>query len=166
MTKKDFVKEKCRQVLFGWECHPLWYKFAHILELFIMDAFVDLFITLCIVINTLFMAIEHADMNVHLVQVLFYGNYVSDGFIKFVMFNFVVFKQSVILKVFTAIFTVEAALKVMALGLYKYLQDKWSCFDFVIVILSLVEMSLENIKGLSILRSFRLVRHMITSIYN
>ena len=45
----------------------------------------------------------------------------------------------------------------MALGLYKYLQDKWSCFDIIIVLLSLVELGLANVKGLSILRSFRLV---------
>lgn len=51
----------------------------------------------------------------------------------------------------------EAGLKILALGLYKYLQDNWSCFDFVIVLLSLVELGLENVKGLSILRSFRLV---------
>lgn len=61
------------------------------------------------------------------------------------------------MQVFTGIFTVEAGLKVLALGLYKYLQDGWSCFDFVIVILSLVELGLEGVKGLSILRSFRLV---------
>ncbi|ESO08974.1 hypothetical protein HELRODRAFT_109965 [Helobdella robusta] len=135
MKKKEFLKEKCMQLLFGWECHPLWYKVAHITELFIMDAFVDLFITLCIVVNTVFMAMEHANMHDTLVKVLSYGNYV-----------------------FTGIFTVEAALKILALGLYKYLQDKWSCFDFVIVILSLVEMGLEKVKGLSILRSFRLLR--------
>lgn len=62
------------------------------------------------------------------------------------------------MQVFTTIFTIEAGLKVLALGLYKYLQDKWSCFDFVIVILSLVELGLSTVKGLSILRSFRLVR--------
>ena len=51
----------------------------------------------------------------------------------------------------------EAALKVIALGLYRYLGDKWNCFDIVIVILSLIELGLEGVKGLSILRSFRLV---------
>ena len=61
------------------------------------------------------------------------------------------------LQVFTCIFTVEAVFKIIALGLYKYLEDKWSCFDLVIVILSLVELGLQNVKGLSILRSFRLV---------
>ena len=58
---------------------------------------------------------------------------------------------------FTGIFTAEAALKIIALGFYKYLQDKWSCFDIIIVILSLVELGLSNVKGLTILRSFRLV---------
>ncbi|ESO12722.1 hypothetical protein HELRODRAFT_124932, partial [Helobdella robusta] len=103
--------------------------------LFIMDAFVDLFITLCIVINTLFMAMEHDGMTPTMIATLKYGNYV-----------------------FTGIFTVEAVLKISALGLYKYLQDKWSCFDIVIVILSLVELGLSGVKGLSILRSFRLLR--------
>ena len=58
---------------------------------------------------------------------------------------------------FTGIFTAEAALKIIALGFYKYLQDKWSCFDIIIVMLSLVELGLSNVKGLTILRSFRLV---------
>ena len=62
------------------------------------------------------------------------------------------------MQVFTTIFTTEAALKVLALGFYKYLRDKWNCFDIVIVLLSLIELGLANVKGLSILRSFRLVR--------
>jgi len=63
-----------------------------------------------------------------------------------------------LVQVFTTIFAAEAALKIIALGLIRYLSDKWSCFDIVIVILSLVELGLANVKGLSILRSFRLVR--------
>jgi len=59
--------------------------------------------------------------------------------------------------VFTAIFATEAALKILALGLFNYLKDKWNCFDIVIVFLSLIELGLSNVKGLSILRSFRLV---------
>jgi len=65
------------QIMFGWECHPYWYKIAHIIELFIMDAFVDLFITLCIVVNTVFMALDHANMEPTLAATLKYGNYVS-----------------------------------------------------------------------------------------
>jgi len=69
------------------------------------------------------------------------------------------------LQVFTGIFTAEAALKITALGFYKYLQDKWSCFDIIIVMLSLVELGLSNVKGLTILRSFRLVsqQHLLSS---
>ena len=39
----------------------------------------------------------------------------------------------------------------------KYLKDGWNVFDLIIVTLSLVELGLANIKGLSVLRSFRLV---------
>ena len=77
MNKKEFLKEKLLQLMFAWECHPFWYKIAHIIELFIMDAFVDLFITLCIVVNTIFMALDHAEMNDTLSETLKYGNYVS-----------------------------------------------------------------------------------------
>ena len=77
MDKKVFLKEKCMILLFGWECTPLGYKVAHFIELFIMDAFVDLFITLCIVVNTVFMALEHDEMHGTLQSTLTYGNYVS-----------------------------------------------------------------------------------------
>jgi len=74
---KEYIKTKCVHILLGWECSPCWYKFAHVIELFIMDAFVDLFITLCIVVNTAFMAMEHASMNEQLARTLIIGNYVS-----------------------------------------------------------------------------------------
>jgi len=64
-------------LLFGWECFPDWYKFARVVELFVMDAFIDLFITLCIVINTLFMAMDHAGMSDQMTRTLTVGNYVS-----------------------------------------------------------------------------------------
>ena len=49
-----------------------------------MDAFIDLFITLCIVINTAFMAIDHYGMDKQLTETLRIGNYVSikDIFLK------------------------------------------------------------------------------------
>ena len=37
-------------------------------------------------------------------------------------------------------------------------QDGWNIFDFFIVVLSLVELLAEGIEGLSMLRSFRLLR--------
>jgi len=62
---------------------------------------------------------------------------------------------------FTAIFATEAALKIMALGLFRYLKDRWNCFDLFVVSLSLIELGLSGNKAFSILRSFRLVRYNI-----
>ena len=41
---------------------------------------------------------------------------------------------------------------------FSTIQDSWNVFDFVIVALSLVELLFENVKSLSMLRSFRLLR--------
>ena len=42
--------------------------------------------------------------------------------------------------------------------LFIAFQDGWNVFDFIIVALSLVELLFENVKSLSMLRSFRLLR--------
>ena len=39
----------------------------------------------------------------------------------------------------------------------SYLQEGWNIFDFIIVSLSLLELGMANVSGLSVLRSFRLV---------
>ena len=70
------MKRKCTELVYEWQCPPCWHSFAHAMELFIMDAFVDLFITMCIVINTVFMAMDHAGMSNELANVLIVGNYV------------------------------------------------------------------------------------------
>lgn len=60
-------------------------------------------------------------------------------------------------QVFTGIFTAEMVLKLIALDPYYYFQQGWNIFDGVIVCLSLMELGLSNVEGLSVLRSFRLV---------
>ncbi|NXP69682.1 SCN4A protein, partial [Ramphastos sulfuratus] len=60
--------------------------------------------------------------------------------------------------VFTGIFTAEMVLKLIALDPYEYFQQGWNVFDSIIVTLSLVELGLANVQGLSVLRSFRLLR--------
>ncbi len=62
-----------------------------------------------------------------------------------------------LIKVFTAIFTAEMVLKIVALDPYHYFQKGWNIFDGIIVSLSLMELCLENVVGMSVLRSFRLV---------
>lgn len=61
------------------------------------------------------------------------------------------------MKVFTGIFTAEMVLKVIAMDPYYYFQARWNIFDSIIVSLSLIELCLVNVKGMSILRTFRLV---------
>lgn len=48
-------------------------------------------------------------------------------------------------------------LKIVALDPYHYFQTGWNIFDSVIVCLSLMELGLSDVEGLSVLRSFRLV---------
>ncbi|KAM6312162.1 sodium channel protein type 4 subunit alpha [Podargus strigoides] len=118
-----------------WNCCPVWVKLKKFVKLVVMDPFVDLGITICIVLNTLFMAMEHYPMTEEFENVLSVGNLV-----------------------FTGIFTAEMVLKLIALDPYEYFQQGWNIFDSIIVTLSLVELGLANVQGLSVLRSFRLLR--------
>ncbi|XP_063174311.1 sodium channel protein type 2 subunit alpha isoform X2 [Candoia aspera] len=118
-----------------WDCCTPWLKIKHIVNLIVMDPFVDLAITICIVLNTLFMAMEHYPMTQQFNNVLSVGNLV-----------------------FTGIFTAEMFLKIIAMDPYYYFQEGWNIFDGIIVSLSLMELGLANVEGLSVLRSFRLLR--------
>ncbi|KAK4321727.1 hypothetical protein Pmani_007468 [Petrolisthes manimaculis] len=113
----------------------MWIKFAKFIELIVFDPFVELFITLCIVVNTLFMAMDHHEMNTSFAHFLQMGNYF-----------------------FTATFSIECFMKIIAMSPKYYLQEGWNIFDFIIVALSLLELGLANVSGLSVLRSFRLLR--------
>lgn len=52
---------------------------------------------------------------------------------------------------------IEATCKLIAMSPKFYFQEGWNIFDFIIVTLSLLELGLEGVQGLSVLRSFRLV---------
>lgn len=62
-----------------WDCCWLWLEFQKYVALLVFDPFVELFITLCIVVNTLFMALDHHEMNKDMDKVLKSGNYVSNA---------------------------------------------------------------------------------------
>ena len=64
-----------------------------------------------------------------------------------------------VFQVFSGIFTAEMVLKIIALDPYYYFQTGWNIFDSIIVCLSLMELGLSDVEGLSVLRSFRLVTH-------
>uniref|UniRef100_A0A8C0FIY7 Sodium channel protein n=1 Tax=Bubo bubo TaxID=30461 RepID=A0A8C0FIY7_BUBBB len=141
-TELEESRQKCppcwykfANIFLIWDCSPHWLKVKHIVNLVVMDPFVDLAITICIVLNTLFMAMEHYPMTKEFNNVLSVGNLV-----------------------FTGIFTAEMFLKIIAMDPYYYFQEGWNIFDGFIVTLSLVELGLANVEGLSVLRSFRLLR--------
>uniref|UniRef100_A0A452ESP3 Sodium channel protein n=1 Tax=Capra hircus TaxID=9925 RepID=A0A452ESP3_CAPHI len=118
-----------------WECSPLWMSIKQTVKFMVMDPFADLTITMCIVLNTLFMALEHYNMTAEFEEMLQVGNLV-----------------------FTGIFTAEMTFKIIALDPYYYFQQGWNIFDSIIVILSLMELGLSRMGNLSVLRSFRLLR--------
>ncbi|KAM9187832.1 sodium channel protein type 5 subunit alpha isoform 3-T3 [Dugong dugon] len=118
-----------------WECCPLWMSVKQGVKVMVMDPFTDLTITMCIVLNTLFMALEHYNMTTEFEEMLQVGNLV-----------------------FTGIFTAEMAFKIIALDPYYYFQQGWNIFDSIIVTLSLMELGLSRTGNLSVLRSFRLLR--------
>ncbi|XP_037808788.1 sodium channel protein para isoform X2 [Lucilia sericata] len=137
-TFKDKALEfilKCIDIFCVWDCCWVWLKFQEWVSFIVFDPFVELFITLCIVVNTMFMAMDHHNMNTELEKVLKSGNYF-----------------------FTATFAIEATMKLMAMSPKYYFQEGWNIFDFIIVALSLLELGLEGVQGLSVLRSFRLLR--------
>uniref|UniRef100_A0A8C8A5K9 Sodium channel protein type 1 subunit alpha n=1 Tax=Otus sunia TaxID=257818 RepID=A0A8C8A5K9_9STRI len=68
---------KFANIFLIWDCSPHWLKVKHIVNLVVMDPFVDLAITICIVLNTLFMAMEHYPMTKEFNNVLSVGNLVS-----------------------------------------------------------------------------------------
>lgn len=49
------------------------------------------------------------------------------------------FTLEVINIIFTAIFTIEAAIKIIGFNFRPYISDAWNCFDFFVVLASLSE---------------------------
>ncbi|XP_051994917.1 voltage-dependent T-type calcium channel subunit alpha-1H-like isoform X1 [Xyrauchen texanus] len=85
--------------------------------------YLDLFITCIIGINVVTMSIEHYNQPSYLEESLKYCNYV-----------------------FTIIFIIEALLKLVAFGLRRFFKDRWNQLDLAIVLLSIMGITLEEIK--------------------
>lgn len=62
---------------------------------------------------------------------------------------------------FTGVFTAEMILKIIAMDPYYYFQKRWNIFDSIIVTMSVLELLLQKLPGMSVLRSFRLVRNFL-----
>lgn len=91
------------------------------LHSFVTSNIFDIFIMVCIVLNMFQMAIDYEDAPLNYTMVLQYINYV-----------------------FTAIFTIEAILKLTAFG-KVYFSSSWNNFDFFVVLSSLLEVVLSSL---------------------
>ncbi|KAK5885147.1 hypothetical protein CesoFtcFv8_018885 [Champsocephalus esox] len=92
-------------------------------------------IMIAILINTISMGIEHHNQPDELTNVLEICNIV-----------------------FTSMFTLEMILKLTAFGFFEYLRNPYNIFDGIIVIISVCEIIGQADGGLSVLRTFRLLR--------
>lgn len=124
----------CSDVFLKWNCCVPWVTFKKWMYFIVMDPFMDLFITICTVLNIIFMAMEHYPMTIQFEEMLSVGNLV-----------------------FTGIFTAEMVLKLIAMDPYYYFQVGGNIFDSIIVAIRLMELLLADIPSLSVLRSFRLM---------
>lgn len=118
-----------------WRCCGCCRWLKQRLSPFVMSPFFDLGIVICLISNTIFIAMEHYPMTAEFEELL-----------------------SIADLVFTAIFTAEMVLRLVAMEPYGYFQVGWHIFDSIIVATSLVGLALADIEGLSFLRFFQLMR--------
>ncbi|CAF4598355.1 unnamed protein product [Rotaria sp. Silwood1] len=102
---------------------------------FVTSKYYDHIILLAIVTNTFTMAIEYHGQPKSLTNILEYSNYV-----------------------FVVLFTIEMLLKIIAEGCLKYIKNAFNIFDGGIVLIGLIELFGAKNSGLSVLRTFRLLR--------
>ncbi|XP_074521311.1 sodium channel protein type 4 subunit alpha B-like [Halichoeres trimaculatus] len=128
----------CQAVLdvcLKWNCCGCWRWLKQRLLSFVMNPLFDLGIVLCLIINILFLAMEHYPMTESFESMLAVSNLV-----------------------FMFIYLVELLLKVLAMDPYGYFKVSWNIFDSSIVVFSVLEMGLADVSGLGILRGLRLLR--------
>ncbi|KAJ8784062.1 hypothetical protein J1605_008562 [Eschrichtius robustus] len=128
-----------------WDCSPRWLCIKKALRTMMTDPFTELAITICIIINTLFLAMEHYKMDQSFENMLYTGNLV-----------------------FTGIFMAEMCLKIIALDPYHYFRRGWNIFDSIVALLSFAEViinsmcpgkqSCMSLRSLRVLRVFKLAK--------
>ncbi|XP_008047620.1 sodium channel protein type 11 subunit alpha, partial [Carlito syrichta] len=129
--------EKLLSKYLVWDCSPQWLCIKKVLRTVMTDPFIELAITICIIINTIFLAMEHHRMQPFFETMLNTGNLV-----------------------FTGIFIAEMCLKIIALDPYHYFRRGWNIFDSIVALLSFADVlySIFEKKSWPFLRSFRVLR--------
>ncbi|KAM9376249.1 sodium channel protein type 4 subunit alpha B-like [Pholidichthys leucotaenia] len=114
-------------------------RFHRRFQTFVISPYFDLAIIILLILNVFFLAMMHYPMTVEFEVMVAVANLV-----------------------FTCIFAAEMVIKFAALGCRGYFKVRWHIFDFILVILSLLELGLADIEGvyvgINVLRVFRLAR--------
>uniref|UniRef100_A0A8C8RQM1 Calcium voltage-gated channel subunit alpha1 H n=1 Tax=Pelusios castaneus TaxID=367368 RepID=A0A8C8RQM1_9SAUR len=113
----------------------LWEVFGNKLKRIVESKYFNRGIMIAILINTLSMGIEYHEQPDELTNALEISNIV-----------------------FTSMFALEMVLKLLAFGLFGYIKNPYNIFDGIIVIISVWEIIGQSDGGLSVLRTFRLLR--------
>ena len=95
----------------------------------------NIVIMILIMINSLFMSMEHYDMHPQFQYAINLGN-----------------------SILTCLFAAEMVLKVFGLGVKGYVIDGFNDFDAIVVIIGLLEFANVGSKAITVLRAFRLLR--------
>ncbi|XP_037834582.1 voltage-dependent T-type calcium channel subunit alpha-1I isoform X3 [Kryptolebias marmoratus] len=132
--KENRERKKKRRTCFG-SCKALWTDMRRKLWGIVESKYFSRGIMIAILINTISMGIEHHNQPDELTNVLEICNIV-----------------------FTSMFTLEMILKLTAFGFFEYLRNPYNIFDGIIVIISVCEIIGQADGGLSVLRTFRLLR--------
>uniref|UniRef100_A0A8C1LPR1 Calcium voltage-gated channel subunit alpha1 Ia n=1 Tax=Cyprinus carpio TaxID=7962 RepID=A0A8C1LPR1_CYPCA len=117
------------------KCKDIWDEMRVKLWGIVESKYFNRGIMIAILINTISMGIEHHNQPDELTNVLEICNIV-----------------------FTSMFTLEMILKLTAFGFFEYLRNPYNIFDGIIVIISVCEIIGQSDGGLSVLRTFRLLR--------
>ncbi|XP_022452250.1 voltage-dependent T-type calcium channel subunit alpha-1I isoform X6 [Delphinapterus leucas] len=119
----------------AWLCGDVWRETRAKLRGIVESKYFNRGIMMAILVNTVSMGIEHHQQPEELTNILEICNVV-----------------------FTSMFALEMLLKLAAFGLFDYLRNPYNIFDSIIVIISVWEIVGQADGGLSVLRTFRLLR--------
>lgn len=112
-----------------------WRMIRHYISQFVASKYFRRIVLSAIVVNTLSMGIEYHGQPDSLTNALEYSNLV-----------------------FTSLFAIEMICKIIADGWLKYIKNAYNLFDGGIVLMSVIELQGNQNSGLSVLRTFRLLR--------
>ncbi|XP_075929779.1 voltage-dependent T-type calcium channel subunit alpha-1I-like isoform X1 [Petromyzon marinus] len=114
---------------------PRWARVSRWFRAIVESKYFTRGIMVAILINSLSMGIEYHEQPEELTNLLEISN-----------------------MVFTSIFALEMLIKLLAFGLLGYIRNQYNIFDGIIVIISVCEIVGQSGGGLSVLRTFRLLR--------